>query len=111
MGMGLECGSLEKAMETLSICPQPMSILSQAKWGLALGDLQAMWGAGCNPLGSTMPAQSLDFTQEGQTDTTRKWSNPSPAAGRALVTETNGTRPAERSWVQRSEISFQGAGG
>lgn len=95
--------------------PQDVSTVgehpSAAKWGSALGDLRAMRGFGCDPLGSAVPAWGLGFTQEGQRDTARKWSNPSPAAGRALVTKPNGTRPAERSRARRSEIAFQGAGG
>lgn len=50
-------------------------------------------GAGCDPSGNTVPVQVLGFTQEGQRDMVRKWSNPSPAAGRAPVTKPNGTRP------------------
>lgn len=60
-------------------------------------DLQAVQGAGCDPLGSTVPARGLGFIQEGQRDMARKWSNPSPAAGRARVTKANGAGPAERS--------------
>lgn len=84
---------------------------SPAKWGSALADLQAMRGAGLDPAGTAVPARGLGFTQEGQRDTARKWSNPSPAAGGAPVTKPNGARPAERSRAPGSEIAFQGAGG
>lgn len=83
------------ATEALGMCPQQASIPPQQSG--APGDLQAMQGAGCDPLGSTVPAWGLGFIQEGQRDMARKWSNPSPAAGTAPVTKPNGARPAERS--------------
>lgn len=85
--------------EALGMCPQQASIPPQQSG--APCDLQAVQGAGCDPLGSTVPARGLGFIQEGQRDMARKWSNPSPAAGRARVTKPNGARPAERS---RTEI-------
>lgn len=98
------------AMEPLG-CARSGEHPSPAKWGSALADLQAMRGAGLDPAGTAVPARGLGFTQEGQRDTARKWSNPSPAAGRAPVTKPNGARPAERSRAPGSEIAFQGAGG
>lgn len=57
-----------------------------------LGDLGAMRGTGCDPSGSAIPARGLGFTQEGQGDAGRKWSNPSPSAGRDLVTKPSGAQ-------------------
>ncbi|NXP13423.1 ETV5 protein, partial [Thinocorus orbignyianus] len=88
-----------------SVPSAPLSLPAVPTTGqsTALGDLGAMHGAGCDPSGSTVPVQGLGFTQEGQRDTARKWSNPSLAAGRAPVTEPNGAAGQEEFQRQLSE--------
>lgn len=99
VGMGQDVAAWQRpcseAKEALGMCPQQASIPPQQSG--APCDLQAVQGAGCDPCGCTVPTRGLGFIQEGQRDMARKWSNPSPAAGRARVTKPNGARPAERS--------------
>lgn len=76
----------------------------------APGDLRAMWGAGRDPSGSTIPARGLGFTQEGQGDAGRKWSNPSPSAGGDLVTKPNGARRPRKDRARGDRLSRCWAG-
>lgn len=76
----------------------------------APGDLRAMWGAGRDPSGSAIPARGLGFTQEGQGDAGRKWSNPSPSAGGDLVTKPNGARRPRKDRARGDRLSRCWAG-
>lgn len=76
----------------------------------APGDLRAMRGAGRDPSGSAIPARGLGFTQEGQGDAGRKWSNPSPSAGGDLVTKPNGARRPRKDRARGDRLSRCWAG-
>lgn len=76
----------------------------------APGDLRAMRGAGRDPSGSAIPSRGLGFTQEGQGDAGRKWSNPSPSAGGDLVTKPNGVRRPRKDRARGDRLSRCWAG-